>query len=291
MEDNVLAPASIDFEAVNAYMSRLMLKWLGASVAESVQACNIDTGAERLKAFIQASSEKAGVEERVIAAKLAEELGPEVGSRISSWYESWRGATASGAKAMKESLPGDSYIVYEKKAGGAAASIFFEQLLDGKPGLVLTRRARPEILGFDVEEVKIVMVRKQLGRLFWPSSATRDMSDRRDRASDALAEMPILRVVRAQMESRPGSVVLVECAEYLKVLNGFQKLYTLIADVIDIATDAGGTILVSVSPQSFSEGELSTLETIMEVLVERQPVAARQSLQPFNSPAWSVNPA
>ncbi len=291
MESSAPTPAGIDFEAVNAFMGRLMRKWLGESVAESAQASILEAGSERLRGLILASSENSGVEERVIVTKLAMELGSEVGTRVFSWYESWSGATAKGSQAMNGALPGDAYIVYEKPEGGMASSILFEMLLDGKPGLVLTRKARPEILGFDVADVKIVMVRKQLARLFWPSSPTRDMSDRRDRTVDVPTEMPLLRIVRAQMESRPGSVVLVECAEYLRVLNGFQKFYTLLTDVIDIATDAGGTMLVSVNPLSFSDGDLATLETIAEILVERQPQAAHRSVQQSNVPAWSVNPA
>jgi hypothetical protein len=291
MQGNLSHPAGIDFEAVGAYMACLMRKWLGAGVAESALVTIGVSGDERLRELVRVTSEKSGLEERVIVKKLAEDLGSEVGQRVAIWYEGWSSATSKGVEAMKGSLPGDGYLVYEGRSGDAAASIFIDQMLEGKPGLVLTRRARPAILGFNVEDVKIVMVRKQLAALFWHSAPVREMTDRRERAFEVATEMPLLRVVRSQMESRPGTVVLMDCAEFLKVINGFQKLYTLVADIMDIAADGGGVLIVSANPKSFSDGEMSTLETLLEVLVEREAAQQPAHRSPIFMPNGSVSPS
>ncbi|MFH0816574.1 MAG: DUF835 domain-containing protein [Methanobacteriota archaeon] len=292
MAGNFQMNGMLDYEEVEAALARRMRVWLGERVAESVMASVIDTGPERLKSLISATSEKAGVEERVIARKLTEALEPALGQKLAMWYEGWKGTSTKGGEALKNSLPGDSYLVYADEAPDAATSIFIERVLDGKHGLVLTRRARPEILGFDISEVKIVMVRKQLSRLFWPSSETSGgMADGRERSLDLVDEMPLLKIIRSHLESHPDSVVLVDCAEYLKVINGFQKLYALLADIADIMNDSGGLMIVGLHSQSFSDGELATLESMMETLVERPAGVQKPSPQPAGKPSWSVNPA
>jgi hypothetical protein len=292
MGENIQMNGAFDWETVEAVLVGRMRGWLGERVAASVLASTIETGQQRLKILIAATSEKTGVEESVIARKIAEALSPALGQKLAIWYEGWRGASEKNDETLKNPQPGDAYLVYADYAPDAAVTILVERVLDGKRGLVLTRKARSEILGFDISEVKIVMVRKQLSRLFWPSAdTTSGMADGRERSLDLVEEMPLLKIVRSHLDAHPDSVVLVDCAEYLKVINGFEKLYAVLTDIADIVNDTGGLMVVSLHSQSFSDGELATLESIMETLVERPAKLPKRTLKAVVAPSWSVNPA
>jgi archaellum biogenesis ATPase FlaH len=85
-------------------------------------------------------------------------------------------------------------------------------------------------------------------------------------------------VVKNHLQVNGTSIVLVDCLDYLKAVNGFQAAFVALSQVADIVADVKGVLIVSVRPSSFEEAELSLLESTMEVLgLRSRPSAGYRS--------------
>jgi hypothetical protein len=286
MNDDILQKE--DLAKILSEASVQMRLWLTDSVFESASSGIIEEGADYLKKLIIVASDKTGVKEQHIVARLARNLEPRLAGNLTSWFSHLSGAGKAEEHVLRDALPGDAYLIYSDRARDAAFSIFLGLLLEGKYGFVLTRRPQPALECFGIADVRIVTVKKQLGRLCagGPEFAPHDADD-----NSRLKDVPLLRVVRNHLTRHPDSIVMIDCMDYLKQLNGFPRLFAFVSDIMDIARDTGSLLLFDMMSSSFEEKELASLEGALEVLVERpSTLAIARQLQRTALP-WSVSPS
>ncbi|MBI5000983.1 MAG: DUF835 domain-containing protein [Euryarchaeota archaeon] len=255
--------------AINC-LSTEMRRWLSKGVFDSLSLRIIGGGVDALKAMLEMASAQTGVEEKYIAQQIAVKMYAPLATSFLLWYESWRRVPDEARAA------GVPYMIYDDGVSNLALSIFLDSVVGGKPGLAMARKLHSALQNMHFADVRIVKVKKQLGRLGAGKAGT---------PRDA----PFVKVVQNHMRDYGASAVLIDCMDYLKALNGFQAAYIAVSEIADIVADGKGLLLVNVRPAPFEDAELSLMESTMTALGERRrdpPGLPRDRARP-----WSVSPS
>jgi len=249
-----------------------MKRWLLPRIYESVTSRVIGSGTSLLKALLIISADQTGVKESQIVRHISARMHAPLAASFKAWYDSWRIAPEETFTARN----GIPFLIYDYGKKDLAMSIFLDFIVQGKPGLAMTRKSSPAFENLRSPDIRVVHVQKQLGRL----SA---------RTGSPAQDVPFIRVVKNHLQVNGSSIVLVDCLDYLKAVNGFQAAFVALSQVADIVSDVKGILIVSVRPASFEEAELSLLESTMEVLGRRN--RANSGSQSASAIPWGASPA